>query len=272
MIEFEILVSGFYSPDQVRIVYDPGQSLVISPEIQQWMDNLWSQKLQQAKERQTLLYESPLFRFVEASDQNGCLHLVLSDTSYKEYVCTRTKEFTDHHSRQELSNALAVCSVIETSDGYILLDKRQGVDVYVGRYHVIGGLFERHLDTINNDNARPDAFAAMRREIREETGVLREDIRDQYCLGVVYDLATPHAELCFLTRLHIPLHEVQQRTPEDNEIKQLQTLQVTPESLSAFIRQHHGNISATGEPDLLLYGRWKFGESWYQDIMHFLQQ
>jgi hypothetical protein len=107
----------------------------------------------------------------------------------------------------------------------------------------------------------------MRREIREETGIQAADIADQYCLGAVYDLATPHGELCFLTRLNIPLNEVRQRVPEEHEIKQLLSLNVTEESLRDFILTNHGNISATGEPNLLLYGAVKFGKRWFEEIM-----
>ncbi len=134
----------------------------------------------------------------------------------------------------------------------------------MGRYHVIGGFFERNLDLIAN---LPDPFGGIRREIREETGIQAEDILDQYCLGVVYDLVMPHGEMCFLTRLHISLDEVLRRAPEDREIKQLIPLQVTEESLREFLLKHHGNISATGEPNLLLYGGWKFGEQWFEEVM-----
>jgi len=213
----------------------------------------------------TRLFDAPLFRFVSAQAIEDRLMLTLGDTSYEEYVTTRVPEFALVHPRQDLSNALSVCSVIETSDEAILLERRQGVDVYVGRYHVIGGFFERSLDT--GQGEQPDPFAAIRREIREETGIQADDIRDQYCLGVVYDVTTPHAELCFLTRLRIPLAEVHKRQPEDDEIQHLLSLPITPESLRAFLLDHHGNISATGEPNLLLYGRWKFGVVWYEEVM-----
>src|ERR1051326_4333071 len=66
----------------------------------------------------------------------------------QEYVTTREPEFARGRARQELGNALSVCSVVETDDGYILLDKRQGVDVYEGRYNAIGGFFERDPDMV----------------------------------------------------------------------------------------------------------------------------
>lgn len=272
MIEFEILARGLYRPEQLAIDYNSALSMPLTPEIQSWMNKLWEEKLVLAQERQTPLFDAPLFRLVSAAGSRERLHLVLGDTSYKEYVTTRVPEFASHRPRSALGNALSVCAVVETSDKYILLDKRQGVDVYVGRYHVIGGFFERHLDG-GQQRSKPDPFGAMRREIREETGIQAEDIREQYCLGAVYDLTTPHAELCFLMQLQISLDEVlRNRQPEVNEIKQLRYLAVTKESLQAFILSHHGNISATGEPNLLFYGAWKFGENWLRQVMEAIQR
>jgi hypothetical protein len=265
MLGFEILVRGLFRPDQFHIRYDPSLVMPSNPELRAWIDTLWQEKLAQAKQRNVPLYDASLFRFVEAELQGETFRLTLGNTGYKEYVTTREPVFASLHTRPELSNALAVCSVVETSDGHILLDKREGVDVYVGHYHVIGGFFERELDI--NEAARPDPFAAMCREIHEETGVSSAEIFAQYCLGLVYDLLTPHAELCFFTQLSIPLASVLTHTPLDREIKHLHSLHITQESLHDFLLKHHGNISATGEPNLLMYGAWKFGEGWLADAM-----
>ncbi len=266
MLEFEILTHGLYRPNQLDITYDPSLRMPTSPTIQAWMDTLWEQKVTLAREKKIPLFDSPLFRFIKAeAKSDGTLRLVLGDTGYKEYVTTRVPEFAQARKREELGNALSVCSVVETSDGYMLLDKRQGVDVYVGRYHVIGGFFERDLDSTRFK--QPDPFGAICREIREETGIQVSDIRVQYCLGVVYDIATPHAEMCFLTQLNIPSAEVYKRVPEEDEIKQLEILFVTKESLRDFLLTNHGNISATGEPNLLMYGGVRFGEGWLVEVM-----
>src|SRR6266487_2949346 len=266
MLEFEILTHGLYRPDQLNITYDPSLHMHTTPTIQAWIDTLWEQKLVLAHEQNIPLFDAPLFRFVEVEvKDDGTLHLVLGDTGYKEYVTTRVPEFAQGRKREDLGNALSVCSVVETSDGYILLDKRQGVDVYVGRYHVIGGFFERDRD--NTGSKQPDPFGAICREIREETGIQLPDIREQYCLGVVYDVATPHGEMCFLTQLNISLSEVYQRVPEEDEIKRLESLFVTKESLREFVIKNHGNISATGEPNLLMYGGVRFGEGWFKEVM-----
>jgi len=264
MVEFEILARGLYRPNQLLITYNPALKMPIDAAAQDSIDILWQRKLATAYEKGIPLFDAPLFRLVGVeSNPYGTLHLVLGNTSYREYVTTREPQFFRGRNREQLSNALAVCSVVETSDGYILLDKRQGVDVYAGRYHVIGGFFERDLDIAE----LPDPFRAMRREIREETGILADDIDEQCCLGAVYDLATPHGELCFLTRLNISLGEVYTRTPEDDEVKQLLSLPVTAESLRNFVLVNHSNISVTGEANMLLYGAVKFGEEWFEDVI-----
>src|SRR5260370_32516092 len=169
-MEFEILARGLYRPEQVVITYDPVLRMPVDDAIQGWMDDLWQRKLATAREKGGRLLNAPLFRLVkvetgvERREQTGRgqaspVHLVLGDTSYKEYVTTREPEFFRGRRCEELSNALGVCSVVETSDGYILLDRRQGVDVYAGRYHVSGGCFECGLDMW--DRAGP--FAGIRR-------------------------------------------------------------------------------------------------------------
>ena len=269
VIEFEILARGLYRPNLLDITYDPSLRMPNSPAIQEWMDALWEKKLALAHQQGIPLYDSQLFRLVSAEAQSdGRLKLVLGNTSYKEYTTTQEPEFFTGRDRQELSNALAVCSVVETSNGYILYEKRQNVSVHVGRYHVVAGFFERDRDI--DANGQPNPFGAMLREIREETGIQLSDVTEQYCLGSVYDVGTPHAELCFLTKLHIPLSEVHTRTPEDHEIQQLLSLYVTPESLREFIISNHGNISATGEPNLLMYGGLRFGEEWFEEEMGLL--
>jgi 8-oxo-dGTP pyrophosphatase MutT (NUDIX family) len=261
MSEFEILAKGLYRPEQLQITYQPDQVLRFSVEQQAEMEHVWQTKLLQAKQQQRLLFDAPLYRLIATQQTSAeSIQLTLGDTSYKEYVITREPACAQDRPRTEISNPLSVCSVVETSDAIILLDQRQGVDVYNGRYHVIGGFCERGIDT--NEQQQPDPFQAMRREIREETGIQTSDIRAQYCLGLVYDLATPHSELCFLTRLHIPYAEVQRRKPADNEIKTLQALAVTRDSLKQFMQEQHGNISATGAANLILYGAWKFGDTY----------
>ena len=265
MLDFEFLVRGCYTPAQIVVDYNSTHHVSFTTEMQATMEHIWHDKLALAKEQNVQLYDGQLFRLMYAEErENSTLRLKLGNTSYKEYVATRSPEFSQQLTRDELSNALSVCSVIETLDGYILLEKRQGTDVHDGRIHVIGGFMERGKD---NEGHPPDPFTAMNREMREETGIQEKDIRDQYCLGVVYDTLVPHPELCFVTRLNIPLTTLSKRKPEDNEVKELRMLRVNATTLKESIQSNHGNISPTGEAALILYGTWKFGAGWFEDVM-----
>ncbi|HYK85600.1 MAG TPA: NUDIX hydrolase [Ktedonobacteraceae bacterium] len=266
MLEFEILTRGLYRRDQLAITYDSSLTMPLTPAIEAWIERVWREKLQLSREQNFRLYDAPLFRLVEVQARDdGTLHVVLGDTSYKEYMATREPEFAQEHSREELGNALAVCSVVETTDGYILYERRQRTAIHGGRFHVIAGFFDRTYDT--DASGQPDPFAAMCRELREETGIQAQDIQEQYCLGAVYDTAHPHGELCFFTQLKISLAEVRTRVPEDDEIQHLLALHVTSESLRDFVVTNHGNISSTGEPNLLMYGAMRFGENWFAGVM-----
>ncbi|WP_376793539.1 NUDIX hydrolase [Thermogemmatispora sp.] len=266
MREFQILVRGCFDAERLVVSYDESLRMPRTPSDEDCIEACWRQKTQEMEQRRAVLYDSPLYRLADWEVRlDGRLYLTLGLTSYKEYVASREASFAQGRGRRELSNPLAVCSVIETADGQLLLDRRRGVDVYEGRYHVIGGFCESERD---RDNAgRPDLFGAIRREIGEETGLRRDDIARQLCLGLVYDLVTPHPELCFLTCLHIPLAEVRQRQPADREVERLLSLPARAESLRSFLFTHHGQISATGEPALLFYGGWRFGEAWYAETL-----
>ena len=272
MVEFEMLARGLYRPDQLAITYDPSLRMPVTPEIQQWMDRVWQEQLALSREQQFAHYDAELFRLVSVQARpDGKLALVLGDTTYKEFSTSRFPQFaqTFGYARQQLGNALAVCSVVETSDGYILYERRRKTALHSGRFHFIAGFFERTLD--RDAAGQPDPFGAMRRELREETGIQAADILAEYCLGAAYDLTSPHGELYFWTPLAISLAEVRTRVPEDDEVQHLLAMPATSDTLRDFILANHANISATGEPALLLYGSVRYGEAWFREIMDALE-
>src|SRR5712691_10946303 len=147
MLEFEIVAHGCYRSDQLVITYNPTLRMPIDAVIQHWMDTFWEQRLLIARQNDVPLFDAKLFRLISAVPQtDGTLHLILGETSYKEYTTTRVPEFFQGRDRQELSNAIGICSVIETGDGYMLYEQRRRVAVYAGRYHVIAGFFEIERD------------------------------------------------------------------------------------------------------------------------------
>lgn len=265
MLEFDLLAHSLYSPEQLRIDYDPSLRMSMTPQQQSRIETRWQERLAFAREHGQRLFDGQLFRLVAIEPRNdGTLHLTLGDTGYKDYVATRNEEEEYNRPRFERANPLSVCGAVETSDGHILLERRPMTGIHAGRYHVIGGFTDRTMDM---HDGHIDFYGAMSRELREETGIQQEDIREQICLGAAYDLLQPHPELCFGIQLKISYEEVLQREPEDDEIEQMLTVRATPDELRDFICTNRGKISPTGEPTLLLHGAYRFGEAWYKDIM-----
>lgn len=261
MREFEIFADGSPAGLRISVVYRPGQPEPSNETEARRIDLIWQQSLAQAKREGMMLYDGKLFRLERFQVDGRGLTLYLGDTTYKEYVATRRPEFHQSRPRQHLANPLAVCATIVTSDGRILVERRRGVDVYPGRYHVIGGWFDRDLD----GGESPHPSRAIQREVREEVG-LRLARRRFECLGLVYDLATPHPELCFAASVDSRFDRICRRRGTDGEVQHLEFVEASGEALRAFILANHGNISATGEPCLILYGRRRFGPDWYEAI------
>jgi 8-oxo-dGTP pyrophosphatase MutT (NUDIX family) len=257
--EFKILAAGIFLPGSVKALYDTNHAIRLTAEDDDLIERIWNERLIDSQNKRISLYNSALFRLYDYEAFDKSLSLSLSNTTYREYVGTRDPLYHAAHAQTELANALAVCAVVHTDDGKILIEKRVGTDVYAGRYHVVGGFADREKDL---DGPHFDPFGAIAREVCEETG-LKLPKSSFVCTGLVYDVLTPHPELCFSTRSTDSFHVEKGFERSDGEIRALEFLEDSPESLGSFIRKNHGRISATGEPSLLLYGLNAYGEEWF---------
>jgi 8-oxo-dGTP pyrophosphatase MutT (NUDIX family) len=261
--EFEILVAGRFD---LVVHYHQGSIRQYSPEERTLIDRIWGERLAECREKGIPLYDGSLFRLLDYEADDSRMVLRFGETGYKEYVGTRTDSYARQRRREELSNPMAVCAVVHTADGKILVEKRVGTDVYAGRYHVIGGFADREHDMVA---ANFSPFDAISREVREETG-LSIEASAFTCLGLCYDLLTPHPELCFMGRGPGSREVVEAFRASDNEIQALEFLEDSAESVANFIREHHGRISATGEGCLLLYGLFSYGREWFNRLTSLL--
>lgn len=226
----------------------------------------WPAAVEEAKGRDVEIYDGMLFRLNHLTVTHGKLRLGLGDTTYKEYVATRSEWFWRDRPHHELANPLALCIALGTAEGNIIMERRRGVDVYEGRYHVIGGFMERPHDM---RNGIPDPFQGIAREVEEEVGLkIRTDTMG--LTGVVYDLITPHPELCFCAESNLRNQEIADiflDCRKDHEVEKLSFVDGSKDPLAAFIMSQHTVISVTGQACLLLYGRQKYGTTWFDTIM-----
>ena len=230
------------------------------------IEQSWSANLREAEKRQANIFNGLLFRLKNLAVTNGKLVLGLGDTNYKEYVATRAKSFYRGRKHHVLANPLAICIAIVTAGGKIIIEKRAKVDVYSGKYHVIGGFMERPQDFRNDI---PDPFQAITREVKEEIG-LELPTETIQLLGVVYDLITPHPELCFCAKSNLSGKEITDvffNCEKDREVEKLSYIDASPDNLAEFIVSQLPFTSVTGQACLTLYGKHNYGTEWFCKVM-----
>lgn len=247
MIEepFATLAAGPYRREQLQVDYERGSYQALDGEAEAIVARAWRARRRQTKRDGVPLYSGRLFRVLGYGPiDGGGLRLRLGDTTYRAYVGTRAPAFAVGRQRDELANPLAVCAAIVTADGGIVVGRRQSVDVGAGKLGVPGGFVERGKDA--------DPFAAVAREIREETA-LELTADDFVCLGLIYDLIHPHYELCFTVRTALSFGEVAQLCPIEVEAACFERLDASPPVIRDFLHRHCLDVSPACAATLALY-------------------
>jgi 8-oxo-dGTP pyrophosphatase MutT (NUDIX family) len=269
LLDFKILSEESFKQADIEITYAAGSSNAMTKDsvTETLIEENWSATVRKATKRQVKIFDGMLFRLKNVTVTSGNkLFLELGDTNYKEYITTRTKGFYRGRQPDVLANPLAICIAIGTTEGNIIIEKRGKVDVYPGQYHVIGGFMERSQDF---RNGIPDPFQAIAREVKEEVGLkLRADTIQ--LVGIVYDLITPHPEICFCTESNLSSKEITDiflNSETDREVDKLVYIDASEDRLAKFIISQRRFTSVTGQACLSLYGRHKYGTGWFRKVI-----
>jgi len=245
---------GDWSPEQVRATWAaPGRRIV--PDVEKVIDAAWQAALRRPGVK---LFDGPMCRLESWRASPDDLTLALSETSYRPFLGTNLShpELADRYGRQVMADPLGVSPALLTTDGFLLLGRRNAaVAYYPNRIHPFAGALEPR------DGG--DVFGAVRRELREELCVEESAILDIRCTGLVEDRALRQPELIY-------------RTSTTRTRRQLEE-QVRPE-------EHRDSVAIPAEPDaiagavldpaltpvavasLMLWGRIRFGEEWFARV------
>jgi 8-oxo-dGTP pyrophosphatase MutT (NUDIX family) len=144
---------------------------------------------------------SQLFRFEWFSLSADAVNVGVSHTDYKEVYGTNIThpELIHTLGADHMGNALGLCSIVTTADGFIGLFRRSGEVLELpGYYHLCAGLMERGKKDVVSD---PDVFAAMAQEIKEELSVDPGLITKIFPIGLCRGLVSYKPELLFIAEL-----------------------------------------------------------------------
>jgi 8-oxo-dGTP pyrophosphatase MutT (NUDIX family) len=267
--DFKILTKESFRQQDVEIIYVAGAGNAMPKDCatETLIEESWPAALREAKKRHVNIFNGMLFRLKNMTVTSGnTLRLELGDTNYKEYIATRAERFYRSRQSDALANPLGICIAIGTSEGTIITEKRGKVDVYSGHYHVIGGFMDRSQDF---RNGMPDPFQAIAREVKEEVGLKLESDTIQL-VGMVYDLVTPHPEMCFCAESNLSSTEITDiflNCEKDCEVDNLEYIDASEDKLATFIQSQRSLTSVTGQACLTLYGKHKYGTKWFRKVI-----
>jgi 8-oxo-dGTP pyrophosphatase MutT (NUDIX family) len=262
MSQFVILARGRFTRETVAVHYRPVCDIRWNPTAEAFIDDTWSSYLLISRQSGLKTYNGKVLRLDSFTLENGLLSLMLSDTDYRSYVGTGTRDFVAAFPHMPQANPLSVSAALITSDAKIIIEKRSRVDGYHLRYHVIGGFMEKGPDTACST---PSPFDALAREVREETGL---KIDTPSGTGLVRTVGG--SELCFYYRLSLSspeVLEIKAREKTDSEIEHVEFIDDSPRSIATFLSAHSIDLVPSGMACLLLYGREAYGDAWYHRTM-----
>lgn len=250
-----------------------------TPEIEAAIAIEWTRQTERAAREDRILFNGDLFRYVAhvvrpftaasiagfGKEDDGLFELTVGPTCYRDFVGTNL--FNRHRAAEwglhRFANPVGTTTTILTADGLICYGRRsRRVAYHAGHVHTFGGALEAED---RDDSGAIDAFGAVARELHEELGLRRGDLRDFLCVGLIRDREIHQPELLFeaqVDRTAAQLRVLWEGCEARDEHDDLVTLPNDPDSVVPFIHQC-GPIAPVAIGALMLHGRLAWGASWY---------
>lgn len=249
MLTFHAL--GDWTPRDVRVRWvESGRRVV--PEVERLIDEAWQRAL---KRPGVKLFDGPMCRVERWHAADGRLELDLSVTGYKAFLGTNMShpELAERFGRDVMANPVGVSPALQTSDGFLLLGRRnETLAYYPNRTHPFAGALEPR------DNG--DLFAAVRRELAEELALGDDDIIDVRCTGIAEDRALRQPELLFRVSTSRTRRQIEAQVHAEEHGGSAAIL-VDAKAVAEAIRDPA--FTPVAVASLLFWGRIRFGEKWF---------
>jgi hypothetical protein len=253
MFQLTFLCTGDWGPGDVDVEWVPSTRTIV-PEVEALIERTWAQALARPGAH---LFDGPMCRLErwEATPNGRRLRLALSRTSYKPFLGTNMShpELTDRFGAGVMANPVGVSPALETSDGFLLLGRRNTlVAYYPGRIHPFAGALEPR------DGG--DAFVAVRRELREELSIGEPEVLEVRCTGLVDEAALRQTEMIFRVRCALDRVQIEARL-DPTEHHEICAVRATEDGIVEGVAD--AMLTPVAGASLLLWARGAFGKAWF---------
>ncbi|MEK6937916.1 MAG: hypothetical protein AABX04_02635, partial [Nanoarchaeota archaeon] len=162
--------------------------------------------------------------------------------------------------------------MLESIDGKILIEERGKVEVS-GKYNPApaGGCETRNWKVF------PEPFRSIKGEAWEETGLLPGDYSPVGLIGVARDFTDGYnPTFVYHAVVKLPLAEIIAKAdsiaPEAGEHQRLFGVETTASKLLDFCTENVQKIVGNGLGGIIVFGGYKFGDSWVQEAIQELER
>ena len=248
---------GDWSPAQVTTESVPDARLQL-PDVETLIENTWQQTLGNAGTKN--LFDGPICRLNYWTASPELLRLSLSLTSYKVFVGTHLsgRSIFENYGPRVMANPLGVSCALETSDGWLLLGRRnQSVAYYPDRIHPFAGSMDPRA------NPTPNVFEEIHRELREEVGLQADQLIQTRCVGLVEDVLLHHPELIFTVRTSLARAAVENGL-DISEHDHVEAFHIDRKAIEQ--RLHDPELTPVAMATIALWGQCRFGQTWFTAI------
>lgn len=249
-----ILAAGDWSPEQIDVRWG-AESRLRLPEIESAIEEAWTKTL---AKRGVNLFDGPMCRLESWEASPDALRLVLSRTTFKAFVGTNLSNasLADAHGANALANPLGLSVLLETTDGFLMLGRRNArVAHYPNRIHPFAGTLE--------PGDEGNLYSGARRELVEEISLAPGDTEILRCRGIVEDRSIRQPEAVFWCLARRARRDIE-KSVDAREHRSSYAIPVTRCEVERAIQSPELTPVAVGS--LLIWGRSKFGGEWMKQF------
>ncbi|OGM31447.1 hypothetical protein A2803_05250 [Candidatus Woesebacteria bacterium RIFCSPHIGHO2_01_FULL_44_21] len=251
---FRVFTEGIFQAETVTAEIVPS-TRKLTENLQAQLDERWSDY--QGKKWPN--DENPSrFRYEGYEVVDGVVKLkVAPSISYKDSI-TWGPDLTQQYGQDAAPLPLMVSSLIETSDGKIVIGKRNGrADYKAGGLSGMGGAINIKEDT--RPDGTLDILHALGREIEEESGVKLQEIKPTLH-GIIYNPVSGTVNLGFVVTTSLSSDEIKKR-PHDDE-NELLFIDIDPDTVQNLVLTRVNAFTTETLELLMSVGEQKFGKRW----------
>ena len=267
---FRIINSGsLEKPIQLHISHKT-HFCQFSPHVQRVLDLYWENRVREVAAEGRHLHDSVLPYVRKANFTGKTLALELGNLRYRDFRGFCDDDIYTMHATQHMPCYMLAGAIVETADGYLMLNQRQNVELFDGWINLFTGGIE--IENHVNEHGDVSPLITVREEIHEETHIPYPKIADLGCIGLVRNTYIP--------KPYTLLYHVKTSLRKD-EVVDIQSRQILKEGptrfipftdwhLYDFIHRFRKVMLSESLAMLFLLGKEAFGDVWASRILNVL--